>query len=53
MAKRNIYIPLKKKIGVEIQEIEFEWFPGLSKAQKQRSIRSLHMQAKIRGIFKI
>ena len=53
MAKRNIYIPLKKKIGVEIQEIEFEWFPGLSKAQKQRSIRSLHMQAKIKGIFPI
>ncbi len=53
MAKRNIYIPLKKKIGIEIQEIEFEWFPGLSKAQKQRSIRSLHMQAKIKGIFPI
>ena len=43
MAKRPIFIP--KTNGntlVDIKEIEFSWFAGMSLVQKQKSIRSLH-----------
>lgn len=55
MAKRPIFMP--KKGGPQLviaMPIEFVWHPGLSKSQKQKSIRSLHESAKkARGIERI
>ncbi|HEX9063446.1 MAG TPA: hypothetical protein VF941_25010 [Clostridia bacterium] len=43
MAKRPVFISNTNICGyVEEKEIEFTWFPGLSKSQKQKSIESLH-----------
>ena len=44
MAKRPLFIPVKTGCvpGVEIFEIDFQWFPGMSKSQKQKSVLSLH-----------
>lgn len=44
MAKRPVYIPKRKaqSAGVIIKDIDFKWFPGMSKSQKQKSICSLH-----------
>jgi len=49
MAERPIYIPERKQLGVSIKPIEFHWFPGLSLAQKQRSIAALHAAAREAG----
>jgi len=35
---------------VEVTPVEFEWHPGFSRAQAQRSIRSLHEAAAARGV---
>jgi len=55
MAKRPIFIPRKRGPQLVVaMPIEFVWHPGLSKTQKQKSIRSLHESAKkSRGIGKI
>lgn len=47
MAKRPVYIPKTKSqtAGVVVRDIEFKWFPGMSKSQKQKSISSLHDSA--------
>ena len=43
MAQRPVFISNKDKQElVEAKNIEFEWFPGFSVKQKQRSIQSLH-----------
>ncbi len=54
MAKRPIYIARKDgRPGVVTKEIEFHWFPGMSKSQKQKSINSLHKAARQSGIDNI
>ena len=53
MAKRPIYIPKDDSLGVSEKEIEFNWFPGFSVSQKQKSIESFHDNAKTLGIVKI
>jgi hypothetical protein len=46
MAKRPLFTPLAgPDVGVREVTIEFQWFPGMAKIQKQRSIRSLHDRA--------
>lgn len=52
MANRPIYIPKinSKSPGVTVKKIEFKWFPGMSKSQKQKSITSLHEAAGIENI---
>jgi len=47
MANRPVYLPNPKNTypGVDIKNIDFKWFPGLSKSQKQKSILSLHEAA--------
>lgn len=46
MAKRPIYIPvLSGDLFVKTHFVEFEWHPGMSVSQKQKSIRSLHNSA--------
>ena len=42
MAKRPIFMPRTDEIGVRTIEIDFEWFPGFSLAQKQRSVSAMH-----------
>ena len=47
MAKRPVFLPnINKKGFVEVKIIEFEWFPGYSISQKQKSIKSLHENIK-------
>lgn len=47
MAKRPIYIPVdENNCLVKTVFIDFQWFPGFSVSQKQKSIDSLHSKAK-------
>tara|TARA_B100001564_G_C20478131_1_gene595794 strand:+ start:126 stop:800 length:675 start_codon:yes stop_codon:yes gene_type:complete len=47
MSKRPIFQPIKEgKNLVKKYDIEFTWYPGFSKEQKQKSIESLHSEAK-------
>lgn len=47
MAKRPVYIvETEGKSLVTTRMLEFEWFPGFSISQKQKSIRSLHNAVK-------
>ena len=46
MSVRPIFIPsIHKDTFVHSLDINFTWFPGFSKEQKQRSIKSLHEEA--------
>lgn len=54
MAKRPVYVPKKSgNLGVSEIDVEFQWFPGMSKSQKQKSIASLHGAASERNISPI
>ena len=47
MANRPIFIPSENLNNpVLIESVEFEWYPGMAVSQKQRSIQSLHKNAK-------
>ncbi|WP_085992159.1 DarT1-associated NADAR antitoxin family protein [Oceanobacillus senegalensis] len=47
MAKRPVFIAKKyKESFVKEKEIQFDWFPGFSITQKQKSIDSLHRNTK-------
>ena len=47
MAKRPVYIPdLIGPTPVRVENVEFEWFPGMSISQVQKSISSLHESAR-------
>ena len=40
MANRPVYISCNKnKNKIHIENVEFEWFPGFSVSQKQKSIK--------------
>ena len=52
MAVRPFFIPSKNKDDlVKKETVEFQWFPGFAKSQKQKSIASLH--EKIKKNFKL
>jgi hypothetical protein len=55
MAERPLFIPvLEGPRFVRVRAVSFQWFPGLSFAQKQRSADSLHAAARqIPGIDKV
>lgn len=53
MAKRPVFIPRNDTLGVKTLEIEFQWYPGMSVNQKQRSIMDLHKNANEKGYEKI
>ena len=54
MVNRPIFVPsIKKGSLVEWVPVEFEWFPGFSLSQKQKSIESLHSSARKQGIFPV
>jgi hypothetical protein len=49
MAKRPVFIPeIDGPLLVRTEQVEFEWCPGLSITQKQRSIDALHASARTR-----
>jgi hypothetical protein len=48
MARRPVFTPTAD--GVEVRLLIFEWHPGLSLAQKQKSIASLHSAAIASGV---
>lgn len=45
MAARPVFIPDAGAPGVRVTTIDFEWSPGFSAAQKQKSVRALHSAA--------
>jgi len=46
MSERPVFKPTPKGDAlVEIMDVEFTWFSGFSKSQKQKSIQSLHEEA--------
>ena len=45
-AKRPIFLPGGPPNFVTVETIDFEWFPGFSGAQKQKSIAALHSASK-------
>ncbi len=54
MAERPVFIPEPQATPFVREEIlEFEWFPGFSKSQKQKSIQSLHQAAARKGILPV
>ena len=47
MSERPVFEPKAEgEVLVEDHKIEFTWHPGFSKEQKQKSIKSLHLEAK-------
>lgn len=46
MAKRPVYITTATNKHIEKKTVEFEWFPGFSVSQKQKSVISLHKEIK-------
>ena len=51
MAKRPVYVARKDgHLSVIEKNIEFKWYPGMAKTQKQKSITSLHAAIKKLGI---
>lgn len=46
MANRYVYYVDKQTNQNKKTEIEFKWFPGFSKEQKQKSIKDLHIEFK-------
>ena len=54
MTQRPIFIPnFEKGIFVQKEDIEFNWYPGFSFQQKQKSIKSLHESAKNKEIYPV
>ncbi|ENM3735750.1 hypothetical protein NTE30_003319 [Vibrio cholerae] len=49
MAKRPVFSPYRDKVGVEERLIDFKWHSGFAVSQKQKSIHSLHQEAKVYG----
>lgn len=51
MARRPVFVPAGPGEGwVRVVALDFEWHPGLSRAQMQRSIASLHRSAAAAGL---
>jgi hypothetical protein len=49
MADRLIFKALSNRVGVDIKQINFEYFSGFALIQKQKSIKSLHENASKEG----
>lgn len=54
MAQRPIFLPVSRngKAGIQDVSVTFDWFPGFSLIQKQKSIQCFHNVAIERGICK-
>ena len=50
MAKRPVFLPDTREVSfVRTIDVEFKWFPGFAKSQRQKSIDSLHQAANSLG----
>ncbi|ELB2883200.1 hypothetical protein QNE71_001835 [Vibrio alginolyticus] len=49
MAKRPVFSACKDQVGVKERLIDFKWFSGFAVSQKQKSIESLHAEARVFG----
>jgi hypothetical protein len=49
MASRLIFKALTNEVGVEVKQINFEYFSGFAVSQRQKSIKSLHKNAAEQG----
>lgn len=50
MATRPVFIPIEEFPYVREENLDFEWYPGFSMTQAQKTIRSLHKAARKMGI---
>lgn len=53
MAFRPIFVPKHDCVGVDEISIDFDWFPGFSVQQKQKSIEEMHRIANSTGYKKL
>mgnify|MGYP000713558639 CR=1 FL=1 len=54
MAIRPVFVPNENKPPfVEVVQVEFTWHAGFARSQAQKSIQSLHLAAKAKGIFPV
>ena len=54
MAERPVFVPSTSSTElVYVMPVEFQWFPGFARIQKERSIESLHAAAAERGVGSI
>lgn len=54
MAKRPVYVASKDgKLSVTEKHVEFKWYPGMAKSQKQKSVVALHSAAESKGVRKV
>ena len=53
MAVRTIFVPDKKKVGVNKIDVHFQWNSGLSIEQKQKNVIALHRGAQQYGLKSI
>lgn len=50
MATRPVFIPADQpNVGVKELMLDFKWYPGMAKVQKQKSIQELHIAANRNG----
>ncbi|HAS6761831.1 TPA: hypothetical protein GRI81_02780 [Vibrio parahaemolyticus] len=49
MAKRPVFSAYKDEVGVQEKLVEFKWYSGFAVSQKQKSIQSLHAEARVYG----
>ncbi|WP_048965387.1 DarT1-associated NADAR antitoxin family protein, partial [Escherichia coli] len=51
MAVRPVFIPTNAENVLSVtKDVDFPWAPGMSKTQKQKSIRALHAAANEQGV---
>ncbi|GGJ25444.1 DarT1-associated NADAR antitoxin family protein [Deinococcus roseus] len=53
MAKRPVFVPDENPPHVRELEVEFQWHPGLSRSQAQKSIQELHGAAREHGLHRL
>lgn len=54
MAVRPVFIPTSTGQVLSItKDVDFPWSPGMSKSQKQKSIRALHSAASGLGLYSL
>ncbi len=49
MAKRPVFSAYRDRVGVQEKLVDFKWHSGFAVSQKQKSIQSLHVEARVYG----
>lgn len=53
MANRPIFVPRVDVVGVDEEDVEFKWHPGMAPSQKKKSIAELHQAATLLGYERV